>query len=90
MHCKVEKDCFNDFMSNTDEILESSNEKMKIEQLYSNLLARNLKVFEEVENAGTEISYKCNKCRDCKICKEHEQTEIMSIKEEVEQDVINK
>ena len=77
-------------MSNTDEILESSNEKMKIEQLYSNLLARNLKVFEEVENAGTEISYKCNKCRDCKICKEHEQTEIMSIKEEVEQDVINK
>ena len=27
-----------------------------------------------------------DKCRGCKTCKEHEQTEIMSIKEEVEQD----
>ena len=25
LHCKVAKDCFNDFMSNTDEILEPSN-----------------------------------------------------------------
>ena len=38
MHCKVEKvsmfHCFNDFMSNTDEILETNNEQMKVEQLH--------------------------------------------------------
>ena len=60
---------------------------MKVEQLHSSLLVRNFKIFEEVENAGSEISCKCNKAWDYKINKEHEQTEIMSIKEEVEQDV---
>ena len=70
-------------MSNADEILELSNEQMKVEQLHGSLLARNLKIFEEVENAGREISYRCNKCRDCEICKKQEKTEIMSIKEEV-------
>ena len=60
---------------------------MKVEQLHSSLLVRNFKIFEEFENAGSEISYKCNKAWDCKIDKEHEQTEIMSIKEEDEQDV---
>ena len=90
LHCKIEKDCLNDFMSNTNEILEPLNEEMKLEQLHNSVLARNLKIFEEVENAGSEISCRCNKCQDCKICKEHEQTEIMSIKEEVVKDVINK
>ena len=76
LHCKVEKDRFNDFMSNTDEILEPSNEQMKVQLLHSSLLVRNLKIFEEVENAGSEISYRC------KICKQHEiiKTQIMSIK----------
>ena len=72
LHCKVEKDY--DFMSNTDEILEPSNEQIKVEQLNSSLVVRNLKIFEEVENAGSQISYRYIKCRDCKICKEHEQT----------------
>ena len=53
--------CFNDFMSNTDEILETSNEKMKVEQLHNSPWARNLQIFEEVENAGSDIfhRYKC-------------------------------
>ena len=76
-------------MSNTDEILELSNEQMKVEQLHSSLLVIKLKIFEEVDNAGSEISYRCNKCQDSKICKEHKQTEIMSIMEEVEQGVVN-
>ena len=59
LHCKVEKDCCNDFLSNTHEILEPSNEQMKQEQLRSSLLARNLNFFEEAENAGSEISYRC-------------------------------
>ena len=90
MYCKVEEDFFNDFISNADEILEPSNEQMKVEHLYCSLLARNLKIFEEVKNAGSEISCRCIKYQDCKICKELEQSEIMSIKEEIEQDVINK
>ena len=44
--------CFNDFMSNTDEILETNNEQMKVEQLHISPWARNLQIFEEVENAG--------------------------------------
>ena len=84
LHCKVEKNCFDDFMSNIDEILEPSYEQMKVEQLHRSLLVRKLKNFEEVENAGSEISYRCNKCRGCKPCKEHDQTEIVSIKEEGE------
>ena len=65
MHCKLEKvsmfHCFNDFMSNTDEILETNNEQMKVEQLHISPWARNLQIFEEVENAGGDIfhRYKC-------------------------------
>ena len=77
-------------MSNKDKILEPSNEQMKVEQLNSSLLARNLRILEEVENGGSKTSYRCNKFRGCKICKEHEQIEIMSIMEEVEQDFHNK
>ena len=47
-------------------------------------------MFEEVENAGSEISFRCNNCRNCKTCKEHSRVDMMGVKEEVEQDVINK
>ena len=50
---------------------------------------RSLKKFQEVELAGSEITYKCPDCRVCKKCKYHEHIEATSIKEEVEQnDVI--
>ena len=55
-------------MSNTDKILEPRNEQMKVEKLHSSLLARNLEIFKEVENADSEISYRCNKCRNYEIC----------------------
>ena len=44
--------------------------------------------FEVSENVGSEISYRCVTCRDCKACKN--QIEDISIKEEVEQDLIKK
>ena len=56
----------------------------------SNMLVRNFKMFEEVENAGSEISYRCNNCRNCKASEEHARVDMMSVKKEVEQDVINK
>ena len=55
----------------------------------NSLLVRKLKIFENVENAGSEILYRCSNCRSCKVCKEHEHNEMMSIKEEIEQDIIN-
>ena len=61
-----------------------------VEPSQSNMLVRNFKMFEEVENAGSEICYRCNNCRNCKACKEHARADMMSVKEEVEQDVINK
>ena len=48
------------------------------------LLVRKQKMIEDVENIGSEITYRCSKC------KEHSPDEIMSAKLEVEQDVINK
>ena len=34
------------------------------------------KMFKDIENAGSEISYRCSKCRNCKVCKEHSTDEI--------------
>ena len=47
-----------------------------------------LKRFDEVESSGT-ITNRCMKCRNCKSCKESERIEMISIKEEAEQELIN-
>ena len=49
-----------------------------------------LKNFKETESVGSEIDYRCVKCRSCKGCKNQERNEALSIKEEVEDDLINK
>ena len=54
------------------------------------MISRKLKIFEKIEEAGTEVNYRCITCRDCKVCKKHADEENMSIKEEVEQDLIEK
>ena len=48
-----------------------------------------LKQFESSESAGSEITYRCVTCRNCKDCKNSIHQREVSIKEEVEQDVIN-
>ena len=55
----------------------------------NSLLARKLKIFENLENAGSQILYRCSNRTSYKVCKEHEHNEMMSIKEEIEQDIIN-
>ena len=62
----------------------------KRDDFKQNLLVRNQKLFEKVENAESEISFKCSKCRSFKLCKEQDRSEILSVREEVEQDVLNK
>ena len=47
------------------------------------------KLFKQVEEAGSVVNDRCLKCRNCSICKNHDQIEEISIREEVEQDVIN-
>ena len=49
-----------------------------------------MKRFEEVERAGSEISFRCIKCRVCQDCKNHDSTEAISIREEVENDIIKR
>ena len=49
-----------------------------------------LKMFEEVESAGTDVSFMCACCRRCSDCKNGERIEYISIQEEVEQVIINK
>ena len=44
--------------------------------------------FDEAENTGSEITFRCVKCRSCKECKNAEHTEARSIREEVEEVVI--
>ncbi len=49
-----------------------------------------LKIFEQVEKSGTEVSYRCMDCRNCKECLKGGLIEEISIQEEAEQDLINK
>ena len=49
-----------------------------------------LERFEEIENAGTEVPYRCVKCRNCEDCKTGAKVECTSIREEVEQALIDK
>ena len=87
---KVKKDCFVKIMISEEYGNEMNRVTKNVEPSQSNMLVRNFKMFEEVENAGSKISYRCNNCRNCKTCKEHARADMMSVKEEVEQNVINK
>ena len=44
--------------------------------------------FEDVESAGSLITYRCVKCRKCAECRCSERIELVSIREEIEQDII--
>ena len=87
LHTKVEKDYMHDLMVESSEKGTCNDEKT--DDFKQSLLAIYQKLFEKVENAGSEISFRSSKCRSCKLCKEHDQSETLSVREEVEQDVIN-
>ena len=53
-------------------------------------VARASTMFQEFENAGTQISYRCPTCRVCSECKDSEAYENISLKVEVEEDQISK
>ena len=90
LHVKVKKDCFNKIMISEENENEMNCVSKNVKPSQSNMLVRNFKMFEEVENAGSEISYRCINCRNYKACKKHARADMMSIKDEVEQDAISK
>lgn len=51
---------------------------------------KNFDIFEKVESAGTELTYRCVKCRGCPNCLKSKNVESISIQEEVEQEMIDK
>ena len=65
--------------------------KCSCENVYASKRSpRGLKIFDELEKTGTDISYRCIDCRNCKECKKASRVEEISIVEEVEQDLIDK
>ena len=51
---------------------------------------KNVKIFEEIEAAGTEVTYRCGNCRNCKDCLKGPILEAISLKDEAEQNLIEK
>ena len=58
------------------------------------LLARKppkcVKTFDEVETAGTEVTFRCIDCRGCEKCKKSKRVDAISHQEEVEQVIIDR
>lgn len=81
LHAKVEKDCMHDLMIESSEKGIYNNEKT--DGFKQSLLVKYQKFFEKVENARRKISLRSSKCLSCKLCKKHDQSEILSVREEV-------
>ena len=47
------------------------------------------RALERVENAGSDLTYRCVNCRNYSDCKKSEQIQCISIEEEIEQDIID-
>ena len=80
---------FNDYKTNTENVINDLNTN-KNEVYLAKRPPKNLKKFEEIESAGTEVSYRCVRCRGCEKCIRNKSIDCISIQEEVEQEMINK
>ena len=78
MSIRENKDHLKDVMLNEESEYESNTNCFFLKQQ---------SMFHQVENAATEISYRCISCRDCKDCVNNEHIENINIREEVEQDL---
>ena len=52
--------------------------------------SKKLKQFELCENAGSEITFRCVDCRGCSRCRNDSKIEYVSLREEVEDDIVKK
>ena len=90
----------NGYQVNPDISLLGFNESNQMHDIYNNdpenctnssdiYIIKTQKQFNQVEEAGSEITYPFINCRTCKTCKDHDQIQMTSIKEEIYQDMIN-
>ena len=49
-----------------------------------------IKTFDEIDTAGTDVSFRCPDCRNCENCKKSQRIDAISIQEEIEQDLIER
>ena len=83
---KVPDEEFNsDCDAAVDDLVDSSSAQ---EIHFGNSTQRKLKKFQEAEDVGSEINFRCVVCRQCQ-CKDRSHS-ALSLKEEVEQDVIDR
>ena len=81
------------YQVNPDVRLSGYDDVLNLNLEFNNILAHRSgaeKRFEAVEEAGTLINYRCVDCRSCKSCRNGEHTEAISIREEMEEDLISK
>ena len=70
--------------------LESNAREEWDECFVANRAPRNMKLHQQIEDAGTEVSYRCVDCRGCSSCKTSGRIESISIEEEVEDALIER
>ena len=86
-HGHVDSNCeFSDLLAGGSgmEIVESS------ETFLGKRAPKNFKVFNELENTGLNVFYRCGNCRNCEECKKGPIVEETSLKIEYEQSLIDK
>ena len=49
---------------------------------------QHVKLFDKIEKAGCDVSYKCPECRGCKKCKSGPRVEAISLQDEMEQNLV--
>ena len=77
---------YDEFVANSEDF---TNETYVTRNFANKRVPKIVKRFEEVEKAGTELSYRCVKCRGCSNCKKSAKIESISLQEEMEQGIIN-
>ena len=77
-----------DWLFNDDD--DDDDDCLKTNALVSKRTPKSVKLFDAIEDAGTEISYRCIDCRNCQNCKKSARIDAISIQEEIEQDIIEK
>ena len=70
-------------------LTQATHSELVLRHVYNSHPSNLLKSFENIENTGSQITYRCVSCRDCISCKKHDSIETVSLKEEAEQAVIN-
>ena len=74
----------------TCQVEESSSVHNKNEFYVKKRTPKSVKLYEKVESAGTEVTYRCPGCRVCQECIKSPRIECISIKEESEQFIIDR